>query len=55
MSAVLRHAHGITMCLAASFDGQEGEIAAMVDSYKSAALEGIGDLLSLARILCENE
>jgi hypothetical protein len=56
-SVNLLKAHALTACLAAAFDDSgkpNSEFDALVGSYKSLAMEGIGDLILLAKLLTDD-
>jgi len=54
-SGVLLRAHALTACLSAGFSEEGGELNATADSLKGLALEGIGDLILLAKLLVDGE
>ena len=56
-SLILLKANALTQCLASAFSAahehRESEFSNLVDSYKALALEGIGDLIMLAKVLVD--
>lgn len=54
-SLILLEAHALTACLSAAFseDVHNSEIDALNGSYKALAMEGIGDLILLAKVLTD--
>ena len=52
-SSILLKAYGMTQCLYAGLDEKDSEFNALADTYKALAVDGIGDLIILAKVLCD--
>jgi hypothetical protein len=57
---ILLRAHALTACLSAAFNttevtrhDEDNQFNLLIDSYKALAMEGIGDLILLAKVLVD--